>query len=95
MAVIVRSLTRFCEIIWLISWLPVWSNFEIGDMDFWRSPIYSEYFKFLDEKGGFYYEVGRFDAVFRGLLDLTSRSLNLALGRCASTQYRGLSFLEY
>ncbi|KAJ7677283.1 nucleotide-diphospho-sugar transferase [Mycena rosella] len=31
-----------------------WSSFEIGDLDFWRGEAYS---KFLDEKGGFYYEV--------------------------------------
>ncbi|PVF95289.1 putative mannosyltransferase [Serendipita vermifera] len=33
-----------------------WSNFEIADMDFWRSEPYMKYFEFLDEKGGFYYE---------------------------------------
>lgn len=33
-----------------------WSNFEIADMDFWRSKPYSEYFDYLDRKGGFYYE---------------------------------------
>ncbi|KAI0780821.1 glycosyltransferase family 15 protein [Trametes elegans] len=33
-----------------------WSNFEIGDLDFWRGEAYSKYFDFLDEKGGFYYE---------------------------------------
>jgi alpha 1,2-mannosyltransferase len=36
-----------------------WSNFEIADMDFWRSPIYAEYFDYLDSMGGFYYEVSR------------------------------------
>lgn len=35
----------------------VWSNFEIADMDFWRSEAYMKYFEFLEEKGGFYYEV--------------------------------------
>jgi len=35
----------------------VWSNFEIADMDFWRGPAYTEFFQFLDSKGGFYYEV--------------------------------------
>jgi len=35
----------------------VWSNFEIGNLDFWRSDAYSKFFDFLDEKGGFYYEV--------------------------------------
>lgn len=33
-----------------------WSNFEIGDLDLWRSEAYSKFFDFLDEKGGFYYE---------------------------------------
>ncbi|KAJ7582644.1 glycosyltransferase family 15 protein [Mycena floridula] len=33
-----------------------WSNFEIADMDFWRGPAYTDFFDFLDEKGGFYYE---------------------------------------
>jgi len=33
-----------------------WSNFEIADMDFWRGEAYSAFFKFLDSKGGFYYE---------------------------------------
>ncbi|KII88493.1 glycosyltransferase family 15 protein [Plicaturopsis crispa FD-325 SS-3] len=33
-----------------------WSNFEIGDLDLWRSEGYSKFFDFLDEKGGFYYE---------------------------------------
>jgi hypothetical protein len=35
----------------------VWSNFEIADMDFWRSEAYMKYFEFLEERGGFYYEV--------------------------------------
>lgn len=35
----------------------VWSNFEIGDLDFWRGEAYSKFFDFLDEQGGFYYEV--------------------------------------
>ncbi|CAE6405064.1 unnamed protein product [Rhizoctonia solani] len=33
-----------------------WSNFEIGDLNFWRSEAYMKYFEFLDSKGGFYYE---------------------------------------
>lgn len=33
-----------------------WSNFEIGDMDFFRSPAYSEWFRYLDSTGKFYYE---------------------------------------
>ncbi|KAG8834304.1 alpha 1,2-mannosyltransferase 2.4.1 [Serendipita sp. 399] len=34
----------------------VWSNFEIGDLDFWRSEAYTQYFEHLDQEGGFYYE---------------------------------------
>ncbi|KAK9364785.1 nucleotide-diphospho-sugar transferase [Lipomyces kononenkoae] len=33
-----------------------WSNFEIGDLNFWRSEAYTKYFQWLDEEGGFYYE---------------------------------------
>lgn len=33
-----------------------WSNFEIGDMNFWRSPAYEAYFNQLDRAGGFFYE---------------------------------------
>lgn len=33
-----------------------WSNFEIGDLDLWRSEGYMKFFDFLDKKGGFYYE---------------------------------------
>lgn len=33
-----------------------WSNFEIGNLDFFRSQKYRDYFKFLDENGGFFYE---------------------------------------
>ncbi|RQM04604.1 hypothetical protein DH86_00004345, partial [Scytalidium sp. 3C] len=33
-----------------------WSNFEIGDLDFWRSPAYEAYFEHLDRAGGFFYE---------------------------------------
>ena len=35
----------------------VWSNFEIGDLDFWRNETYTKFFDYLDQKGGFYYEV--------------------------------------
>lgn len=37
--------------------MAVWSNFEIGDLDFWRNETYIKFFDFLDQKGGFYYEV--------------------------------------
>lgn len=33
-----------------------WSNFEIGNLDFWRSKVYEEYFNHLDRSGGFFYE---------------------------------------
>lgn len=33
-----------------------WSNFEIGDMDFYRGEAYSKWMEFLEAKGGFYYE---------------------------------------
>lgn len=33
-----------------------WSNFEIGDMDFWRSDRYDRWFRHLDRSGGFFYE---------------------------------------
>ena len=33
-----------------------WSNFEIADMDFWRSKVYEDYFEHLDRAGGFFYE---------------------------------------
>jgi alpha 1,2-mannosyltransferase len=35
----------------------VWSNFEIADLDFFRSKVYMEFFEHLDKAGGFYYEV--------------------------------------
>ncbi|GME82227.1 unnamed protein product [Ambrosiozyma monospora] len=33
-----------------------WSNFEIADMDFWRSEAYTKFFNYLDSTGGFFYE---------------------------------------
>lgn len=33
-----------------------WTNFEIADGDFWRGSEYSEYFRYLDRLGGFFYE---------------------------------------
>ncbi|GAA5835185.1 hypothetical protein JCM3766R1_006895 [Sporobolomyces carnicolor] len=33
-----------------------WSNFEIADLRFLRSKAYMDYFNFLDQKGGFFYE---------------------------------------
>ncbi|KAI1166973.1 glycolipid 2-alpha-mannosyltransferase [Nemania serpens] len=53
----------------LLSWVPhrdaygdawslchYWSNFEIADMDFFRSKRYQDYFDYLDKRGGFYSE---------------------------------------
>ncbi|KAF2744981.1 glycosyltransferase family 15 protein [Sporormia fimetaria CBS 119925] len=33
-----------------------WSNFEIGDLGFWRSETYRRFFEHLDKAGGFFYE---------------------------------------
>lgn len=33
-----------------------WSNFEIGDLNFFRSKEYIDFFEYLSETGGFYYE---------------------------------------
>ena len=33
-----------------------WSNFEVADMEFWRSKPYEDYFEYLDRAGGFFYE---------------------------------------
>lgn len=33
-----------------------WSNFEIADMDWYRSDEYRAFFRMLDEEGGFYFE---------------------------------------
>jgi mannosyltransferase len=33
-----------------------WSNFEIGDMNFFRGKAYEDYFNHLDRSGGFFYE---------------------------------------
>lgn len=33
-----------------------WSNFEIGDMDFFRSETYESFFTHLDSQNGFFYE---------------------------------------
>jgi hypothetical protein len=40
-----------------LRYAPVWSNFEIGDLDFWRGSVYTAFFNYLDSHGGFYYEV--------------------------------------
>ncbi|GMM37626.1 hypothetical protein DASC09_049510 [Saccharomycopsis crataegensis] len=33
-----------------------WSNFEIGDMDFYRTEAYEDFFEYIDYSGGIYYE---------------------------------------
>jgi len=33
-----------------------WSNFEIGNLNWLRSPAYLDFFDFLDHEGGFFYE---------------------------------------
>lgn len=33
-----------------------WNNFEIADLDFFRSKEYREFFDYLDRTGGFYRE---------------------------------------
>ncbi|TIB42016.1 hypothetical protein E3P86_00549 [Wallemia ichthyophaga] len=33
-----------------------WSNFEIGNLNFFRSKAYNDFFNYLDKRGGFYYE---------------------------------------
>jgi alpha 1,2-mannosyltransferase len=33
-----------------------WSNFEIGNLDFWRGKAYTDFFNKLDRDGGFFYE---------------------------------------
>jgi len=33
-----------------------WSNFEIGNLNFWRGERYQSYFDYLDRQGGFFYE---------------------------------------
>jgi mannosyltransferase len=33
-----------------------WSNFEVGNLNFWRSQRYQSFFDHLDQRGGFFYE---------------------------------------
>ena len=33
-----------------------WSNFEVGDLEFFRAEPYDSYFHHLDRAGGFFYE---------------------------------------
>ncbi|KZV80307.1 putative mannosyltransferase [Exidia glandulosa HHB12029] len=41
---------------WTYNLCHFWSNFEIADMEFWRSEPYMKFFEHLDRNGGFYYE---------------------------------------
>jgi alpha 1,2-mannosyltransferase len=36
--------------------IPVWNNFEIASLEFYRSDLYRSFFEHLDKAGGFYYE---------------------------------------
>lgn len=52
-----------------------WSNFEIGNLNFFRDTKYSEYFDHLDKSNGFYYERwGDAPVHTLGLLALANRS---------------------
>jgi hypothetical protein len=33
-----------------------WSNFEIARTDLWNNDMYIDYFNYLDQQGGFFYE---------------------------------------
>lgn len=33
-----------------------WSNFEVADLNFFRSQAYTDYFDYLDKTGNFFYE---------------------------------------
>ena len=54
-----------------------WSNFEIADMDFFRSPEYQAFFEYLDHKGGFYFE--RVSSFFLSFSTLPSHALIILL----------------
>jgi Glycolipid 2-alpha-mannosyltransferase len=69
----------------------VWSNFEIGDLDFWRGEAYSKYFEYLESKGGFYYEVCTLFPSYSAECALIRRP---ALGRRPCAQYRRFPFRQ-
>lgn len=78
-------------------WFPsssVWSNFEIADMDFWRSEAYAKFFEFLDSKGGFYYEVNIAPTILSFPLSANIKLVAFpsALGRCPSPFHCCCSF---
>lgn len=33
-----------------------WTNFEVGSLNFWRSQAFTDFFNYLDQSGGFFYE---------------------------------------
>ena len=51
-----HCMSVLCTLVLILTHLAVWSNFEIADMDFFRSPEYQAFFEYLDRKGGFYFE---------------------------------------
>ncbi|KAG7092472.1 alpha-1,2-mannosyltransferase KRE2 [Marasmius oreades] len=67
-----------------------WSNFEIGDLDFWRGEAYSKFFEYLDSKGGFYYEVGLSLQRNRSTVTYLRRE-STAMGRRSRPQHRSCS----
>ena len=78
----------------------VWSNFEIADMDFWRGEAYSKFFEYLDQTGGFYYEVRPLSILFTHASFGSNTNTHCspltttAMGRCARTQHRSLIIPE-
>ena len=62
----------------------VWSNFEIADMDFWRSEAYQKFFDHLESKGGFYYEVIS-SPDWKGEPEPPLTNPFVAVGRCTSS----------
>jgi hypothetical protein len=67
----------------------VWSNFEIGNLDLWRGEAYTKFFDFLDEKGGFYYEV-----CFSSSLSYSSFTLWSSVGEMHPYTALELRFLQ-
>lgn len=51
-----------------------WDNFEIADLDFFRSSAYQKYYQFLDSKGGFYFERVSRNALSHSLLGSIANS---------------------
>lgn len=70
-----------------------WSNFEIADMDWFRTKEYREFFEFLDADGGFYYErvsLIRLLLLPDGLANrIVGRRANSFLSCCAVPTSRG------